>query len=86
LSKGTLVEVYRASSDMEAEVIKSLLDSFNIPCILKSNAVASVHMFAVDGMGEVRVMVMDTLAEKAGELLRDSKVEVPDDEGKIADA
>jgi len=65
-----LVEVYRSPNEMEAQVIKSLLDSFGIPCLLKSNAAASVHMFAVDGMGEVRVMVLDSMAEKAREIIR----------------
>ena len=65
-----LVEVYRSSNEMEAQVIKSLLDSYGIPCLLKSNAAASVHMFAVDGLGEVRVMVLDSMAEKARELIK----------------
>ena len=76
-----LVEVYRSSSDMEAQVIKSLLESFGIPCLLKSNAVASVHMFAVDGMGEVRVMVLDSMSEKARELIAAKSVEPGQDDG-----
>ena len=65
-----LIEVYRSASDMEAQVIKGLLESYGIPCLLKSNAAPSVHMFAVDGMGEVRVMVWDSMVEKARELIR----------------
>ncbi len=76
-----LVEVYRSSSDMEAQVIKSLLESFGVPCLLKSNAVASVHMFAVDGMGEVRVMVLDSMSEKARELIAAKGVEPAKDDG-----
>jgi hypothetical protein len=64
-----LVEVYHARNEMEAQVIKSLLESFDIPCFLKSNAAPSVHMFTMDGMGEVRVMVMASLAEAAKELI-----------------
>ncbi len=71
MSKGEkLVEVYRSSSEMEAQVIKSLLDSYGIPCLLKSNASPSVHMFTVDGMGEVRVMVSASMAGRARELIR----------------
>jgi hypothetical protein len=54
---------------MEAQVIKSLLESFNIPCFLKSNAAPSVHTFTMDGMGEVKIMVLESLAEKARELI-----------------
>ncbi len=71
MSKGEkLVEVYRSSSEMEAQVIKSLLDSYGIPCLLRSNAAPSVHMFAVDGMGEVKVMVWASMSERAKELIR----------------
>ncbi len=65
-----MVEVYRAVGEMEAQVIKGLLESYGIPCILKSRAAPSVHTFAVDGMGEVRVMVWESMAEKAKGLIR----------------
>ena len=64
-----LVEVYKAAGELEAQVIKGLLDSYGIACLLKSNAAPSVHMFAVDGMGEIKVMVFSSMAEKARKLL-----------------
>jgi hypothetical protein len=64
-----MVEVYHAQNAMEAQVIKSLLESFNIACFLKSNAAPSVHVLTMDGMGEVKVMVLESLAEKARELI-----------------
>ena len=64
-----MVEVYKTSGEMEAQVIKGLLESYGIPCFLKSNAAPSVHMFTVDGMGEVRVMVWEHMADKARELI-----------------
>ena len=71
MSKGEkLVEVYKAASEMEAQVIKSLLESYEIPCLLKSNAAPSVHMFTLDGMGEVKVMVWDSMADRAKELIK----------------
>jgi len=54
---------------MEAQVIKGLLESFNIPCFLKSNAAPSVHLFTVDGMSEVKVMVVADKADEARELI-----------------
>lgn len=65
-----MVEVYRAVSETEARVIKGLLESQGIPCFLKSNAAPSVHAFAIDGLGEVRVMVWEGVAGKARELLK----------------
>ena len=64
-----MVEVYRATGEIEAQVIKSLLESYGIPCLLRSNAAQSVHNFVVDGMGEVRVMVWESSAEAARELI-----------------
>jgi hypothetical protein len=64
-----MVEVYRAAGEAEAQVIKGLLNSQGIDCLLKSNASPSVHVFAVDGMGEVRVMVWEVAADQARELI-----------------
>jgi len=69
-NKQKLVEVYRAAGELEAQVIRSLLEQYGIPCLLKSNAAPSAHMFAVDGMGEVRVMVWEEMVEKAKRLIR----------------
>lgn len=65
-----MVEVYQAPNEMEAQLIKGLLESCEIPCFLKSNAAPSVHMFTIDGMGEVRVMVLDSMADRARELIK----------------
>lgn len=71
MSKGKkLIEVYWSTNEMEALVIKSLLESYGISCLLKSNAAPSVHVFAMDGMGEVKVMTWDSEAEKARDLIK----------------
>ena len=64
-----LVEVYCARGEAEAQVIKGLLESYDIPSVLQSNAAPSVHIFTVDGMGEVRVMVRESMAADAKELI-----------------
>jgi hypothetical protein len=70
-----MVEVYKAPNEMEAQVIKGLLESYDIPCFLKSHAAPSVHMFTVDGMGEFKVMVLGSMADRAKELIKgDSNV------------
>jgi len=65
-----LVEVYRANNEMEAQVIKSLLESYGIPSLLKTHGTQSVFAITVDGMGEVTVMVRDSVAEQARDLIR----------------
>ena len=64
-----LVDVFRASGEMEAHVIKGLLESNGIPCILKSDAATSVHAFTVDGMGEVKVAVLESMVEEAKRII-----------------
>ncbi len=55
--------------EAEALIIKGLLESNGILCLLKSNAAPSVHVFAVNGMGEVEVMVKESRAEEAKRLV-----------------
>ena len=64
-----MVEVYKARTEMEAEVIKGLLESFGIASVLQSNSAPSVHMFTLDGLAETRVMVLEPLAEQAKALI-----------------
>jgi hypothetical protein len=64
-----LTEVYRAAGEAEALIIKGLLESNGIQCLLKSNAAPSVHAFVVDGMGEFKVMVSESMAEEAKRLI-----------------
>jgi len=64
-----LVDVYHASGELEANIIKGLLETNGIPCILKSDAAFSVHAFTVDGMGEVTVAVLESMAEEARRII-----------------
>lgn len=64
-----LVEVYVARGEAEANIIKGLLDSCGIPNIMKAQASPSVHVFTVDGMGQISIMVRAEDAEEARELI-----------------
>lgn len=68
-SKDRMVEVYSARGELEAQVIKGLLESNGIPSLLKSNAALSTHVFTFNGLGEVRVMVWESMAEAARKLI-----------------
>ncbi len=64
-----MIEVYKAKGELEAQVIKGLLTSYGIPCLLQSHAASSVHSFVFDGMGEVRVLVLEKVADEAKRLI-----------------
>jgi hypothetical protein len=60
-------EVYKAWGSVEAEVVKSFLESHGIRCLLKGLVVQSVHPFTMDGLGEIKILVPEkehALAEK----------------------
>ena len=64
-----LEAVYRAAGEAEAQIVRGMLESRGISCLLQSNAAPSVHAFAINGMGEVKVMVKASEAEKARKLI-----------------
>ena len=63
-------EVYKAWGSPEAEVIKSFLESHNIPCLLKGLVVQSVHPFTMDGLGEIKILVPEKDHAVAEKLLK----------------
>jgi len=65
-----LIEVYTARGEAEANIIKGVLDSYGIPSLLKAQASPSVHVFAIDGMGQVAILVRAEDADDARELIK----------------
>ncbi|UCE42983.1 MAG: DUF2007 domain-containing protein [Candidatus Aminicenantes bacterium] len=68
-------EVYKAWGSVEAEVIKSFLQSHGIPCLLKGLVVQSVHPFTMDGLGEIKILVPEKDHEEAEKLLHSRQEE-----------
>lgn len=66
-----LVSVYRASGELEARTIQSLLESYGIASFLVSHASGSVHPFVIDGMGEVDVVVAREVSQEAKRIIGD---------------
>lgn len=67
-----LVEVYKVWGPAEMEVIKTLLNSYEIPCITRGQAPQSVLPLTTDGMGEIRILVPQKDAETAKKLINDA--------------
>ena len=66
-----LVEVYRAQGEPEAQIIKGLLESEGIPVLLKYESAGIVYGLTVDGMGQVKVMVWERMADDARKLIEE---------------
>jgi len=69
LSKQKKMVVVHRAPELEAQVIKGLLESYGIPCLLQHEAAGRVYGITVDGLGEVRVMVWEQDAEEARRLI-----------------
>jgi len=65
-----MVEVYRAVNEMEGQVIKGLLESYNIPCLLQPDFAVPRPYSPVMNIGEVGVIVWESMADRARELIR----------------
>ena len=63
-----LGEIYKPTSELEAQVIKSVLESYGIPYFLKSTP-PTAYLPLIQGIGEARIMVPEDLAEKTLELI-----------------
>ena len=64
-----LVKVYTAHGEMEAQVIRGLLESCGIRSLMQGNAALSMQPFVMDGMGEIKIMVTETQAEEARKII-----------------
>ena len=77
-------------SAIEAEVMRSKLESEGIPCLLQREAAGSVFGITIGPLGEVRVLVPEPLADRAYDLLNEGEVDDTDealeDEDLNADA
>ena len=49
--------VYRTWSDLEAQLIKGILELYGIPVSLSTDISHTLYPFTVDGLGETRILV-----------------------------
>jgi hypothetical protein len=63
------VTVYVALGQMEANVVKSALESEGIPVVLRYESAGIVFGLSIDGLGEVRVQVPPEFETEAKEIL-----------------
>jgi hypothetical protein len=64
-----MVRVYTTNGQMNAQIVKGLLETEGIPVVLQYESAGLVYGLTVDAMGEVRIMVPKSCQEKAEELL-----------------
>ena len=59
----------RTAKFLEAQIIKGRLESEGIPVLLSYESAGLVYGITIDGLGEVKIMVPQRMAEEAKEIL-----------------
>jgi hypothetical protein len=73
MDKAAPVIVARTWTDSEASVIKSLLESYCIPCHYASELPHRIYPASVDGLGEIRIFVPAAFAQEARQILEEHR-------------
>lgn len=79
-----LVKVYSATSELDAELMKSVLESEGISATIKSETFGRLlgGLLSACAFGEVQVLVRPDDADRAREILSETRIEpdIPDEE------
>jgi ribonuclease-3 len=72
-----LVVVFRTQSDVEASIVRGLLEANGVPSILSSTVSHSLFPLTINGLGEVRISVRAEQADEAQRIIADHRTELP---------
>src|SRR6185503_6936068 len=64
-AKTDLVVIFRTHSDIEAQIVRGLLETHGIMSVVSSDVLHAVFPLSVDGLSEVRISVHSSEAEEA---------------------
>ncbi len=64
-----LVEVWHTQGEMDAQLIRSLLESTGIESMLSGESLRLTHGFTVDGLAEVKILVRREDAKRACDVI-----------------
>jgi ribonuclease-3 len=71
-----LTVVFRSPSEIEARVVRGLLETHGIASLLSSDVLRSIFPLTVDGIGDVRISVRSDDAEEAERIIASHRTEV----------
>jgi ribonuclease-3 len=72
-----LVVIFRTHSDVEASIVRGLLEVNGVMSIVSSAVPHSLFPLSVDGLGEVRISVRAEEADEARRIIDDHRMELP---------
>jgi len=71
-----LVVVFRTHSDIEAQIVRGLLESHGVMSVMSSDVPHSIFPLSVDGLGEVRIAVHPQEADEAQRIIDAHRTEL----------
>jgi len=71
-----LVVIFRTHSDIEASVVRSLLQAHGVMTVVSSDVPHSIFPLSVDGLGEVRISVHHSEADDARRIIESHRTEL----------
>jgi ribonuclease III len=71
-----LVIVFRTHSDIEAQIVRGLLESHGVMSVLSSDVPHSIFPLSVDGLNEVRIAVHASEAQEAQRIIEGHRTEL----------
>ena len=69
-TRSDLAVICTVQGELTADVIKSRLESEGIPVLLEYESAGRVFAVTVDGLGKVRILVSQELAEEAKQIIK----------------
>ena len=72
---GGRIVISRLHNEGEANVVRTLLESYGIPVSVGSDITHSVYPLTVDGLGEIRLSIPEEFEEEARRILEAHPIE-----------
>ena len=72
-----LVVIFRTASEIEAQIVRGLLETHGVVSVTASDVPHAIFPLAVDGLGEVRISVMPEDADEARRIIESHRTGVP---------
>ena len=72
-----LTIIFRTQSDVEASIVRGLLEAHGLPSVISSSVTHSVFPLSVNELGEVRISVHPGDAEEALRIIESHRTELP---------
>jgi ribonuclease III len=71
-----LIVIFRTHSDVEASIVRSLLEANDVPSVITSDVPHNIFPLTVNGLGEVRISVREEDADEARRIIDGHRTEL----------